>query len=170
MAGGRERRGSRSWWTGGCRSLGLCLGSQLLAQAAGAAPHRSEQGEVGWHEVELCPEAAGDPLLGSLPDRFVAFEWHQYEFPLPPGAVPLARSDRCLQAFRLDGPAWGLQFHAEVVRSSIDRWLDKAEEGEADRARVEEETAAHAGRLERAGPRGLPPLPRRGRGADSRLN
>ena len=122
--------------------LGLCLGSQLLAQAAGAAPHRSEEGEVGWHGVELCPEAAGDPLLGSLPESFPAFEWHQYEFPLPPGAVPLARSDRCLQAFRLDGPAWGLQFHAEVVQASIDRWLDEDEEGKADRARVEEETAA----------------------------
>jgi len=124
--------------------LGLCLGSQLLAQAAGAAPHPCEEGEVGWHQVELCPDAAGDPLLGSLPDRFEAFEWHEYEFPRPPGAVPLARSDRCLQAFRLDGPAWGLQFHAEVVRGSIDRWLDKDEgsDGKADRARVEAETTA----------------------------
>ena len=125
--------------------LGLCLGSQLLAEAAGASPHRSEQGEIGWHDVGVCPESAGDPLLASLPERFRAFEWHRYEFPLPPGAVPLARSDRCLQAFRLDGPAWGLQFHAEVVRSSIDRWLDEAEEGEVDRARVEKETAAGLG-------------------------
>jgi GMP synthase-like glutamine amidotransferase len=122
--------------------LGLCLGSQLLAQAAGALPHRADQGEVGWHAVELCTEAAGDPLLSGLPERFQAFEWHEYQFPLPPGAVPLARNDSCLQAFRLDGPAWGLQFHAEVARSSIDRWLDEAEEGEADRPRVEEETTA----------------------------
>ena len=111
-------------------------GARACAWAASCSPRppapcrtAPQEGEVGWHEVELCPEAAGDPLLGSLPDRFDAFEWHQYEFPLPPGAVPLARSDRCLQAFRLDGPAWGLQFHAEVVRSSIDRWLDKAEDG-----------------------------------------
>ncbi len=122
--------------------MGLCLGSQLLAQAAGAAPHRSTRARSAGTRWSCAPEAAGDPLLGSLPDRFHAFEWHQYEFPLPPGAVPLARSDRCLQAFRLDGPAWGLQFHAEVVRSSIDRWLDKDEGGEVDRARVEAETAA----------------------------
>ena len=122
--------------------LGLCLGSQLLAQAAGAVPHPSSLGEVGWHEVALCRDAAGDPLLGALPQRFAAFEWHSYEFPLPPGGVPLARSERCLQAFRLDGPAWGLQFHAEVVQSSIDRWLDKAGEDEVDRARVEKESAA----------------------------
>lgn len=121
--------------------LGLCLGSQLLAQAGGAEPHRSPEGEVGWHDVRLRDEAAGDPLLGALPDRFRAFEWHSYEFPLPPGAVPLASSGRCLQAFRLDGPAWGLQFHAEVVQTSIDRWLDEADDGEVDRARVESETA-----------------------------
>jgi GMP synthase (glutamine-hydrolysing) len=122
--------------------LGLCLGSQLLAEAAGAVPHRSAKREVGWHDVRLCAEAVGDPLLGALPASFEAFEWHSYEFPLPPGGVPLARSEGCLQAFRLDGPAWGLQFHAEVVQSSIDRWLDKADGGEADRARVERETAA----------------------------
>jgi GMP synthase-like glutamine amidotransferase len=121
--------------------LGLCLGSQLLAEAAGASPYRSERGEVGWHDVERCSEAAGDPLLDALPQHFRAFEWHKYEFPLPPGAVPLAQSTRSLQALRLDGPAWGLQFHAEVVRPSIDRWLDEAEPGEVDRARVEEETA-----------------------------
>ena len=63
--------------------------------------------------------SASAPSLPAIPcsPRFRAFEWHRYEFPLPPGAVPLARSDRGLQAFRLDGPAWGLQFHAEVVRS-----------------------------------------------------
>ena len=122
--------------------LGMCLGSQLLAEAAGASPHRSDEGEVGWHDVELDPAAAGDPLLDALPGRFRAFEWHRYEFPLPPGAVALAHSARCLQAFRLDGPAWGLQFHAEVIRSSIDRWLDEAREGEVDRSRLEEETAS----------------------------
>jgi GMP synthase (glutamine-hydrolysing) len=122
--------------------LGLCLGSQLLAEAGGASPHRSELSEVGWHDVELSPGGGADPLLDSLPARFRAFEWHRYEFPLPPGATALARSERCLQAFRLDGPAWGLQFHAEVARPSIDRWLDEADEGEVDRARVESETAA----------------------------
>jgi GMP synthase-like glutamine amidotransferase len=131
--------------------IGLCLGSQLLAEAAGASPHRSAEGEVGWHDVELCRESASDPLFDALPPSFRAFEWHRYEFPLPPGAVPLARSRRCLQAFRLDGPAWGLQFHAEVVGASIDRWLDEAEEGEVDRALVESETATGLARWNEVG-------------------
>jgi GMP synthase-like glutamine amidotransferase len=104
--------------------LGMCLGCQLVAEAAGAAPRRSSEPEIGWHEVELTPEAAGDPLLSGLPERFEAFQWHSYEAPLPPGATLLARSAVCLQAFRLEGPAWGIQFHAEVSAADVDHWID----------------------------------------------
>jgi GMP synthase-like glutamine amidotransferase len=103
--------------------LGMCLGSQLVAEAAGTEPRRAPQPEIGWHEVELTPEAADDPLLGGLPSRFRAFQWHSYEAPLPPGATALARSPVCLQAFRLAGPAWGIQFHAEVSREDADYWI-----------------------------------------------
>ena len=86
-------------------------------------PRRASAPEIGWHEVELTPEAAGDPLLGALPARFSAFQWHSYEAPLPPGATALARSPVCLQAFRLGGPAWGIQFHAEVSAEDADYWI-----------------------------------------------
>jgi GMP synthase (glutamine-hydrolysing) len=104
--------------------LGMCLGSQLVAEAAGARPRRASVPEIGWHEVELTAEAADDPLLGGLPPRFEAFQWHSYEAPLPPGATPLARSPVCLQAYRLEGPAWGIQFHAEVSLQDADYWID----------------------------------------------
>jgi len=104
--------------------LGVCLGSQLLAEAAGAEPRRAREPEIGWHELELLPEASDDPLLAGLPERLEAFSWHSYEAPLPPGAMPLACSPVCLQAFRLDGqPAWGLQFHAEVTEETVRDWL-----------------------------------------------
>ena len=103
--------------------LGMCLGSQLVAEAAGAHPRRAPAPEIGWHEVELTPEGADDPVLGGLPARFSAFQWHSYEAPLPPGATALARSPVCLQAFRLDGPAWGIQFHAEVSTEDADYWI-----------------------------------------------
>ena len=121
--------------------LGVCLGSQLLAEAAGARPRRASVPEIGWHEVELLPEARNDPLLARLPERFTGFGWHSYEFPLPPGATALARSPTCLQAYRLEGPAWGLQFHAEVTRASVDAWLRKYREDEdAVRAAIDPET------------------------------
>jgi GMP synthase (glutamine-hydrolysing) len=103
--------------------LGLCLGGQMIAAAAGAQPRRARQPEIGWFGVEVLPEGREDPLLGPLAPRFEAFEWHSCEFPLPPGAVPLARSELCLQAFRVGEAAWGLQFHPEVTGSFVREWI-----------------------------------------------
>jgi GMP synthase (glutamine-hydrolysing) len=104
--------------------LGVCLGAQLLAEAAGAPPHRARQPEIGWHEVELTAEGEDDPLLGPLAPGFEAFQWHSYEFPLPPGATLLARSPACLQAYRLGDSTWGIQFHAEVTCEDAEAWID----------------------------------------------
>lgn len=104
--------------------LGMCLGCQLLAEAAGGAALRASAPEIGWQEVELTADAADDPLLGELPRRFEAFQWHSYEAKLPPDTTPLARSPICLQAYRLDGPAWGIQFHAEVAPADAEHWID----------------------------------------------
>lgn len=103
--------------------LGVCLGSQLIAKAAGARVGPAARREIGWHEVELTPEAATDPVLGALPERFRAFQWHSYAFELPPGAVALAANPVCLQAYRIGDAAWGIQFHAEVTRPIVERWL-----------------------------------------------
>ena len=102
--------------------LGVCLGSQLLARAAGASVFRSTEPEVGWLPVELTEAAAADPVAASLPERFDAFQWHHYTHELPAGAVELARSRVCLQAFRL-GDAWGVQFHPEVRAAQVEAWL-----------------------------------------------
>lgn len=104
--------------------LGLCLGGQLLAAAAGAQPRRASRPEIGWHQVEVTAEGANDPLLGPLAPAFEAFQWHSYEFPLPPGAVPLARSENCLQACRLGERAWALQFHPEVSAADAHHWIE----------------------------------------------
>jgi GMP synthase-like glutamine amidotransferase len=103
--------------------LGVCLGSQLVAEAAGGEARRAARPEIGWHEVEVTPDAADDRLLAPLAPRFTAFQWHSYEFTLPPGATPLARSDVCLQAFRR-GNVMGIQFHAEVSAQDAEAWID----------------------------------------------
>jgi GMP synthase (glutamine-hydrolysing) len=105
--------------------LGVCLGSQLLAEATGARPRPLAGAEIGWRRVEVTEEGRTDPVIGPLAPSFEVFEWHSYEAPLPPGAVALARDSACLQAFRVDGrPAWGVQFHAEVTAAGLGRWLD----------------------------------------------
>jgi GMP synthase (glutamine-hydrolysing) len=110
--------------------LGVCLGAQLLAKAAGAPVFRAAEPEVGWFGVELSDEAKDDPLFMELPDTFEAFQWHYYTYEPPAGAHELARSPRCTQAFRLGERAWGIQFHAEVTADQIRDWLEREDEDE----------------------------------------
>jgi GMP synthase (glutamine-hydrolysing) len=120
-----EKQFIREVLDSGVPILGVCLGSQLLAEAAGASPHRAPEPEIGWYEIEITDAGAADPVLGPLAPSVELFEWHHYVAPLPPGAVELARTPHCVQAFRIEGkPAWGLQFHAEVTRESLWGWLD----------------------------------------------
>jgi GMP synthase (glutamine-hydrolysing) len=104
--------------------LGVCLGAQLVAKAAGARVTRLAEPEVGWFEVDV--SADGDPVLGALPPRLLAFQWHFYGFDVPAGASELARSRACPQAFRLDEAAWGVQFHPEVTVEIVARWIDES--------------------------------------------
>jgi GMP synthase (glutamine-hydrolysing) len=108
-------------------TLGICLGAQLLAKAAHAAVHPAREFEIGWHPVELTEAAADDPLLGRLPQSFHAFQWHYYTHGVPAGAVELARSGICTQAFRLGENAWGVQFHPEVTLEQVEGWVEEKE-------------------------------------------
>lgn len=101
--------------------VGVCLGAQMLARAAGAWVGPAPASEIGWLPVELTPEGHEDPVLGVLPPQLEAFQWHRYTFRVPEGGTELARSEVCPQAFRL-GQAWGLQFHAEVTLSMVRDW------------------------------------------------
>ncbi len=126
--------------------LGVCLGSQLIARAAGAWVGPAQQAEVGWHEVELTPAAKDDPVVGVLPERAQAFQWHYYTYELPAGAVQLAASAACRQAYRLGETAWGIQFHAEVTRQMLDYWfVEGGEELQKPVDEVRRETDAFLG-------------------------
>lgn len=100
--------------------LGVCLGSQLLAHALGAAITRAPAKEIGWLEVELTSEARDDALFAEAPSRFHALHWHGDVFELPDRATPLARSAKTAhQAFSYGGFAWGLLFHLEAGPAEV---------------------------------------------------
>ena len=106
----------------GMPTLAVCLGSQLLADAAGGSARRAREPEIGWREVEVTDEH--DPVIGPLAPRFEAFQWHSYEAVPPEGAAILARSPVCTQAYRVGERAWGIQFHAEVSAADAGKWID----------------------------------------------
>jgi GMP synthase (glutamine-hydrolysing) len=125
--------------------LGVCLGSQQLAAALGAAVTRGPEQEIGLGRVELTPEGRADPVLGPAADGAAGLpvvHWHGDTFDLPTGAVRLASSDRYSnQAFRAGPRAYGFQFHIEVDRPLADAWGPHlpagVELGESGRAEVE---------------------------------
>jgi len=104
-------------------TLGVCLGGQLLAKAAGAHVGPSPEPEFGFTPVTLSAAAAGDPLFGRLPREFEVFNAHGYAFHVPDDGVELATSTVCAQAFRLGDAAWGVQFHPEIRVEQVERWL-----------------------------------------------
>ena len=96
--------------------LGICYGHQLLAHALGGQVGYNPAGrEMGTVDIELQPDAAGDPLFAGLPSRFAVQATHmQTVLALPDGARLLATSaldPAC--AFRCGQRAWGVQFHPE---------------------------------------------------------
>jgi len=104
--------------------LAVCLGSQLLADAAGGSARRAGEPEIGWHGVEVTDEGKADPVIGPLAPSFEAFQWHSYEALPPDGAAILARSPVCTQAYRVGEVAWGIQFHAEVTATDAKKWTE----------------------------------------------
>ena len=127
--------------------LGVCLGVQLLARAAGAWVGRMPGGpELGWCPVELTDEGVDDPVLGALPPTFEALQWHHYTYGLPAGGVELARSPACTQAFRLGDACWGVQFHPEVTAPQLEGWIaddsDPPPDPDALRAEIPEKIGA----------------------------
>jgi GMP synthase (glutamine-hydrolysing) len=108
--------------------LGVCLGSQLIARATGSWVGPAASAEVGWFPVDVSDEGAADPVLGVLPRRVDAFQWHYYTFELPNGALELATSPAARQAFRLGDRTWGIQFHAEVERHMLEAWFGAGQE------------------------------------------
>lgn len=108
--------------------LGICLGSQLVAEVLGSSVRKAKQWELGWYGLSLTKEGKADPLFGTYKGFEKVFLIHQDEFDPPKSAVHLASSEQCVgQAFRYGKCVYGLQFHLEADQAAILRWLDRPE-------------------------------------------
>jgi GMP synthase-like glutamine amidotransferase len=98
--------------------LGICLGSQLIANALGAMVYRNREREIGWFSVQGTEPP--DVATFRFPATFDVFHWHGDTFDLPPGAVRIATNDATEnQAYQIGNKVMGIQFHPEVTPASL---------------------------------------------------
>jgi GMP synthase-like glutamine amidotransferase len=133
--------------------LGICLGAQLLAHAAGAKVYPNTKPgatpddaptpmpEVGWGPVYFPFPGGTEPIVLGLMDGAPMFHWHRDTFdlprlpappnPPPPPAPPppagnalIASTRACKnQAFRFKNRLFGFQFHFEFTEADIEAVL-----------------------------------------------
>jgi GMP synthase (glutamine-hydrolysing) len=106
--------------------LGICLGAQILSRKLGGAVSTAPCGrvEIGWYPLQATD--AGKALI-DWPD--MVYQFHREGFDLPRDAVHLAKADIYPnQAFRYGDNAWGIQFHGELTRVMMQRWVVRGAE------------------------------------------
>ena len=110
----------------GVPMLGICLGSQILAEVAGGRVRRNREPEIGWYPLRRSAAAETDPVFSGFPDGLIAGHWHADTFDLSSGAEPMLSSEACAnQAFSLGGGRLvGLQFHLEWSPGALEMLLD----------------------------------------------
>jgi GMP synthase (glutamine-hydrolysing) len=102
--------------------LGICLGSQLIAQALGGRVYRGKKKEIGWFDVALTDQGRSDIFKGIKSKNIKVFQWHGDTYDLPKDALLLATSELYPQAFRI-GTSVGILFHLEIQAKMAQKWV-----------------------------------------------
>ena len=101
--------------------FGICLGHQIIATALGAQLHVGGASEVGVGTVDI---VADDPVFGASGSTSPVLHWHHDTVDVPDGATVLASTHETPnQAFRLGHSVFATQFHVEVDKHMLERWL-----------------------------------------------
>ena len=106
--------------------LGFCLGCQLLGEVLGGKVVQSNPPEIGVLDINVSDQAITDPVFNFLPNKIKALQWHSYEVQGLEsnqnvniiGSSPTTK----YQIFGYNNHAYGIQFHLEIRKSTVDDW------------------------------------------------
>ena len=113
--------------------LGICLGAQLLAVAAGGSVQPLQVGappqqlkELGLGAIHWVADPSDEVLLKRQSGSSLVLHWHGDRIQLPAEATLLGSSLHCAeQVFRIGAHAIGLQCHLEVDGDALEHWIAK---------------------------------------------
>ena len=127
----RELDWLTAWHQASRPVIGICLGAQLLAVAAGGSVEALQVGEppqplkeLGLGAIHWRLNPSEEPLLQGQNDCALVLHWHGDRIRLPEQATLLGSSLHCAeQVFRIGRHAIGLQCHLELSEPSLERWI-----------------------------------------------
>jgi GMP synthase-like glutamine amidotransferase len=106
--------------------LGFCLGCQLLGEVLGGEVVQSNPPEIGVLDIDVSDQAIADPVFNFLPNKIKALQWHSYEvqgLESNPNINIIGSSPTTkYQIFGYNNHAYGIQFHLEIRKSTVDDW------------------------------------------------
>ncbi len=106
--------------------LGFCLGCQLLGEAIGGKVIKSKQPEIGIMNINFSENIKNDFLFSSFPNKIKSLQWHSYEvkgLEKNKNVTLLASSPITkYQIFKYKEHAYGIQFHIEIKKTTVQEW------------------------------------------------
>ncbi len=106
--------------------LGFCLGCQLLGEVIGGKVVKSKSSEIGILDIDFLSLKNQDNLFSSFPNKIKSLQWHSYEVQNLENNknVTLLASSAITkyQIFRYKNHAYGIQFHIEIKKTTVNDW------------------------------------------------
>lgn len=108
--------------------IGVCLGSQLIGEALGAAFCHSPEKEIGKFPVRLTDAGKANPLFKDFSSVLNVGHWHNDMPGLTPQAKVLAYSEGCpRQIVQYSERVYGFQCHMELTPEVVELLIEHSQ-------------------------------------------